>query len=302
MNIPYVMKKCNECGRWLVANIINFNKRKDGKYKLHYKCKECQRRYGKKYYDNNFKKEKQTRNEYKKCSKCGKLLPNTNDFFAKSYKRKDGTYSLKAKCKECVKLENKEYHKNNFEKEKAYREANKDRIEAYRNSRKDKTREYDKKRYEENKEKIVAQHKAWREANKEKIAQHAKEYNATEHARALRFNRECKRRHREKQLGDGLTTEQWLEMMNYFDWKCAYSGEYIGGKKITIRTVDHIVPLNKNGVNEIWNCVPMTKSLNSSKQDKDMLEWYEKQDCYSEERLAKIREWQEYAYKKYSEK
>ena len=46
----------------------------------------------------------------------------------------------------------------------------------------------------------------------------------------------------------------------------------------------------------------MNKPYNSSKQDKDMEEWYQEQDFYSEERLQKIYEWQEYAYNKYSKK
>ena len=45
--------------------------------------------------------------------------------------------------------------------------------------------------------------------------------------------------------------------------------------------------------------VPMTRSLNSSKQDKDMLEWYRGQDCYDPNRLAKIYKWEEYARKKW---
>ena len=32
MNIPYVMKKCNKCGRWLVASTVNFHREKAGKY------------------------------------------------------------------------------------------------------------------------------------------------------------------------------------------------------------------------------------------------------------------------------
>ena len=47
----------------------------------------------------------------------------------------------------------------------------------------------------------------------------------------------------------------------------------------------------------IWNMIPMTKSLNCSKQDKDMLEWYTEQSFYDPKRLAKIYEWQEYARK-----
>ena len=43
----------------------------------------------------------------------------------------------------------------------------------------------------------------------------------------------------------------------------------------------------------------MYKNYNSSKKDKDLLEWYKEQPFFSEERLQKIYEWQEYAYNKY---
>ena len=49
----------------------------------------------------------------------------------------------------------------------------------------------------------------------------------------------------------------------------------------------------------IWNTVPMLRKLNSSKQEKDMLEWYKEQECYDPKRLQKIYEWQEFAYNKY---
>ena len=42
------------------------------------------------------------------------------------------------------------------------------------------------------------------------------------------------------------------------------------------------------------------KKPNISKHDKDMLEWYKKQDFYDPNRLAKIYEWQEYARKKWN--
>ena len=84
--------------------------------------------------------------------------------------------------------------------------------------------------------------------------------------------------------------------MSFFDFRCAYSGETLSKNN---RSIDHIVPLNSNGDNMIWNIVPMTRSLNSSKCAKDMLEWYKEQDCYSEARLQKIYDWQEYARKKW---
>lgn len=43
MNIPYVMKRCGKCGRWLVASTANFTRQKKGKYGLRGQCKECQK-------------------------------------------------------------------------------------------------------------------------------------------------------------------------------------------------------------------------------------------------------------------
>ena len=88
-------------------------------------------------------------------------------------------------------------------------------------------------------------------------------------------------------------------MMCFFNWSCAYSGEYIGGNSKD-KTIDHIVPLAKDGANEIWNCVPMHKSYNSSKKDKDMLDWYTQQEFFDDERLNKIYEWIEYANNKWN--
>ena len=71
------------------------------------------------------------------------------------------------------------------------------------------------KRYNENKDKdeYKKYKKEYRENNPEKI-----------------FNQNNKRRLREESQGNGITKEQWLEMMEFFQWTCAYSGEYIGGK------------------------------------------------------------------------
>ena len=230
------------------------------------------------------------------CVKCGRELPNTNEYFAKRYKRKDGTYLLATKCKECVKIEDKEYHKNNYEKEKAYRKANAERIKAYKDSRKEMTKEYDKKRYQENKEKLLAQGKKWREANREKCRENSRKWAQSPNGQASHFNSYNKRKMREQNQGNGITGTQWREMMSFFDWKCAYSDERLTNNT---RTIDHIVPLNSGGEHEIWNLVPMAKSLNSSKQDKNMLEWYREQSFYDANRLAKIYEWQEHARKKW---
>ena len=222
----------------------------------------------------------------KKCTKCGRWLVASTDNF---YKHDTGKYGLKAQCKEC---RNK--------KIKQWREANKDKIfeqqKQYRENNKDKMRESTKRWYQANRDKKLEYNKQWNKDNRDKTFEHWKRYRQSPQGQVTQFNGRQRRRAKEEQLGTGITKDQWLEMMKFFDWKCAYSGETL--TKDT-GSVDHIVPLNSNGDNMIWNMVPMTRSLNSSKQDKDMLEWYREQDCYSEARLAKIYEWQEYARKKW---
>ena len=242
------MKKCGKCGRWLVANTVNFHRNKKGKYGLASKCKECCAEYNKQY-------------------------------------RKDNRDKIAEQKKQYI---------------KRYYEANRDKLlerkKQYRKDNRDKVAEYYKQYYQDNKEKKVEYHKQYYQDNRDKMAEQQKRWSQTPSGQSSRFNSNNKRRLKEEQLGIGITKGQWLEMMSFFDFRCAYSGETL--TKDT-RSVDHIVPLNSNGDNMIWNCVPMLRSLNSSKHDKDMLEWYRKQDFYDTKRLDKIYEWQEYAFNKW---
>ena len=122
MNIPYVMRQCTKCGRWLVASTVNFRKNDTGKYGLRGGCKECEAM-----------------------------------------------------------------------RDKQYREANKDRIAKYS--------------------------KQWHKANRDKMNEYYKQYRQTPKGQALEFNKNQRRRIKEEQQGSGITTDQWLEMMNFFDWK-----------------------------------------------------------------------------------
>ena len=219
----------------------------------------------------------------KKCTKCGNLLVANNINFSR---QKQGKYGLNAVCKFCKKIEKaKEYQDNKehiLNRVKAYAEKNKDKIEEYRNNNKNKLRTLYKKYNAKHKEERNKYAKEYRKNNPEKV-----------------FNDRNNRRIKEEQ-GSGLTKEQWKELMDYFDFKCAYSDEYIGGNSDK-RTIDHIIPLNNNGVNEIWNCVPMHHSYNSSKKDKAPMDWYLNQSFYNEDRLTNIIEWQLYAFDKYAQ-
>lgn len=226
---------------------------------------------------------------FKRCTKCGEWLVANNYNFRK---KKDGKWGLYSQCKECANKSNKQYRKNNKDKIKAYNKNyamnNKDIINnaknRYRNKNKEKIRIYNKKRYEENKERIREQQKIYKQNNPEKL-----------------FNKINKRRQKEENQGRGITKEQYKECFEWFDWKCAYSGEKLQKNKSTYgRTLDHIVALDNGGLNEIWNLIPMRLGYNSSKNNRtDTLNWYMEQEYFDIERLDKIVEWQIYAYEKW---
>ena len=91
---PSITKVCTKCGREFPATLEYFHKNKCGEYGLHAQCKECK---------NN---KKRTRNNppntnssiLQRCTKCGKRLPATTEYF---YKQKAGKYGLANECKEC---------------------------------------------------------------------------------------------------------------------------------------------------------------------------------------------------------
>ena len=241
--------------------------------------------------------------ELKRCTKCGENKPNTNEYFYFQNKSK-GT--LRSRCKVCNndKDKGKEYYENNKDKilkyKKKYYENNKDKLKKCRENNKDKIRERDKKYRENNKDKIreyrennKEYYKEYRENNKEHYKDLFKKYYENNKDKYKEYNH--KRRALKLGNGGSYTKAQWLDTLEYFDYKCAYTGECI---KHSCH-VEHIVPISKGGTSYIWNLVPSTASANLSKQNRDMEEWYREQEYFCEERLNKIYEYQKYMAAKY---
>lgn len=258
MKCPYCIKICSKCKKLLVANILNFNKHPNGKYGLQNKCKKCINEYNRQNYADNKDEIKERVKQYN------------------------------SEHKEEKQKQNKEYYKKNKEK------LNNKRKEYYENN-KEKELETNKKYQQEHKEEILKQRKEHYERNKEELKEKSREYRKNNPH--IVFNNHIKRRKLEETQGEGISKDQWIEMMEFFNWECAYSGMQLNKDN---RSIDHIIPLNNNGENNIWNCVPMLMNYNSSKNDSDWLEWYVQQDFYNEERLNKIYKWIEYAKNKYN--
>jgi hypothetical protein len=202
----------------------------------------------------------------KTCSKCGKELPATKEYF---YKDKKGKLGLYSKCKEC-----------HCKISKNYRDRNKEKYIKYREEHKEEMAEYNKKYWAENKEKLKKDKIEYRKNNREMIRKKNKEYKKNNKDVINRLNQ--KRRSLKRGLPFKLTTEQWTRIKKHFESKCAYCGE---DKKLH---QEHFIPLAKNGEFTHNNIIPACKSCNCSKQDKDFFDWYPKQEFYSKEREAKI--------------
>lgn len=79
-----------------------------------------------------------------------------------------------------------------------------------------------------------------------------------------------------------ITVEQWHAACAAFDFKCAYCG---AEHKLTM---DHVVAVSVGGITSASNIVPACQSCNSSKQNKDLIEWYTAQPFYNKSRLDSI--------------
>ena len=223
----------------------------------------------------------------RKCSKCGEIL-----HMSKFRKNKTGKFGIRKDCKQCenkrnakyreshreeTKEYNKQYHKTHKEEELEYKRNRYNNDENYRNKYKDKSKIYH--QLHKDDEDYINKRKEYRKNNPH-----------------IFFNASNRRRNKLESQGRGITKEQWFEMMEFFNWQCAYSGVQLTKEN---RSIDHVVALDNNGENEPWNCVPMYLNYNSSKKDNYVLEWYLQQDYFDIERLTKIYEWRIYAYEKW---
>lgn len=227
--------------------------------------------------------------ETKVCTKCGKELPKTREYFTASKYHKDGFHNHCKKCRGfksygfALNTENKELAKNGLKKCKycgkvkpieEYRMVGKHRRIEYcpdceAIAKKEKAK-YDKKYLEENKEKKKEYYQQWKEQGGSEIR---------------RIN-EQQREARKRSLKNTLTLEDWHDCLEYFDNRCAYCG-----CKSEQLSQDHVIPLSKGGEYVRENIVPACKSCNSSKNNRDLDYFYELTEYFTYERYIKILEW-----------
>ena len=213
------------------------------------------------------------------CTKCGTELELNSDNFYKQASNKDGYQNY---CKVCRKA---------IDKARVHTQEYKDtRNKQFRD------RYATDKEFRDNiKEKVKPRKQT--EKYKKQAREYQKQYRIDNPDKC--FNKQCRYRAREKEQGEGIAKEQWKELNEFFEWCCAYSWMPL---KKEYRHIDHIIPLSKGGVNEVWNLIPCMDSYNCCKNNREPLAWYQAQEYYSDERLEYIIYYQKVMYWNFANK
>lgn len=223
--------------------------------------------------------------DYKRCSVCGQQLPATPEFFHRSKATSSG---LCGTCKECAKQRSRQWHADHKAEASArarryyaeHRDSLKANARKYYGSNQETKKQYSRQYYADNRETIVEQRKDYRRRTKAESEQRVRDWCAAnpERRRAIanRYGKTDKghvarlrRRAREHTLLDAFTADDWRACLTWWHDACAYCGA--AGNL----AADHFIPLASTDcpgtVPE--NMLPACKSCNSSKADRDPVEW-----------------------------
>lgn len=144
---------------------------------------------------------------------------------------------------------------------RAYEIANPEKIREYR-----RTSGVNKRSKLKHADRVADYDRQYHIANRETLNAKTRERYAKDPSTAnARINR---RRAREMNApGDGVTAEQWREILEINDNRCAYCLE-----RAQILEMDHVRPLSRGGEHSLDNVVPACSTCNSSKKAKLLLE------------------------------
>jgi len=201
----------------------------------------------------------------KACSTCGIEKP------LSEYDRDKGALDgRRSRCKSCRVLETQRDRAQHYETrikpyQKEWASANEEHL-----------REYKVQYYLDNRYRWLAQRhniefkraarlraRRWREANPEKV--HRAYHRNLKSGKYREYGQRRRARLIAAPIND-FTAEQWAEMQEYFGFRCAYCGQEAD------LTMDHVVPISKEGPHTQSNIVPACQSCNSSKKDNRLLD------------------------------
>jgi len=160
-------------------------------------------------------------------------------------------------------LNNPEYIKDYYKKN---RESILNKNKIWNKNNEERIKEYKKQWNKDNEERILKKRKERYKNNKEEILKQSREYQKTEKGKATKQRAKYKRRTILKNVINTLTSEEWLDILKEYNYKCVYCGCDFDEDNLPTR--DHIIPLSRGGHNIKENIIPACRSCNSKKHNK----------------------------------
>jgi len=166
-----------------------------------------------------------------------------------------------------IKERNKKWVKANPEKIKKYKEKWRDYnlqySKEYYEINKERLSDYYKKYYVNNREIKLKRNKKWCKDNPEKMSEYKINFKKTDKGKANAKRSNSKRRAIERNIINTLTEQEWLDILETYNYRCAYCGIDFDENTLPVR--DHVIPISKGGDNTKENVVPSCVICNSKK-------------------------------------
>lgn len=214
----------------------------------------------------------------KRCSKCGKEYPLTDEFWHRSNTHKCG---YKSACKDCRKKECQEYRVNNPEKRK-------ETLHNYYERNKDTILENNRLKYRENIKIERARRAKYRENNREKVRITNRTYNKNNHEKRLEYQRKHRHQHpnlyknyvhKRRALRNGSNGHHTSSEVEFLFQKQSEKCFHCGCDISTYYEQDHWIPLTRGGSDLIENIRLLCRACNRSKSNKLPWEWSDRYKC-----------------------
>lgn len=203
-------------------------------------------------------------NSTKKCTRCGKILPATAEFFGV---RKDSKCGFRSACKECERARMAKWYEENKEHQRwymaLYRKENRARIREmnreYYRKRAIEIRKYNRERYKKGLGRYSSTRKEYYENNKQKMRAKQKQWYAANKDRVNVYSKN--RRARTKNVPGSFSPSDIRSLLESQKGKCWWCGKDLNGAY----HVDHRIPLAKGGSNGPDNLCIACPKCNLSK-------------------------------------
>jgi hypothetical protein len=199
----------------------------------------------------------------KECTKCGEWKPLETGF----YRDKKGLGGRVSECKDCRKKYNLENQSRRLDYLKKWYQENQEQRLRYSRNRYQEKKEDIKKWYEENRAHLSEYRRKYYQENQDYFSEYKRKH--YQENRESYLIRNQKRRTRKHLLPENWTIEQKTETWSYFNNACVLTGVTDNIEE------EHAIPLSiGHGGTYHGNMYPMSKTLNISKLNRNIFEWF----------------------------